>query len=57
MVTVFVFMTYPDNTFVQALGVMSAMIDATYIVVLTRRLRRLKVDTTEVAEARAPALT
>lgn len=48
MVTVFVFMTYPDNTFVQGLGVMSAILDATYIVVLTHRLRRLEVDTTAV---------
>ena len=49
MVTVFVFMTYPENSFVKGLGVMSAIIDATYIVVLTRRLRRVKVDTNAAA--------
>ena len=39
MVTVFVFLHYPDNRFVQTLGVLTALLDLTYMVVL--RLRQL----------------
>lgn len=39
MVTVFVFLRYPDNHFVQALGIVVAVLDLTYLVVLRARRR------------------
>lgn len=39
MVTVFVFLAYPDNRFVQTLGVITALLDTTYLVVLRLRQR------------------
>jgi hypothetical protein len=39
MVTVFVFLAYPENAFVQTLGVLTALLDATYLVVLRLRQR------------------
>jgi hypothetical protein len=39
MVTVFVFLAYPDNAFVQTLGILTALLDATYLVVLHQRQR------------------
>jgi hypothetical protein len=39
MVTGFVFLAYPENTFVQTLGVLTALLDATYLVVLRARRR------------------
>lgn len=37
MVTVFVFLKYPDNTFVQMLGVVTGLLDAVYLGVLWQR--------------------
>jgi len=37
MVTVFVFLAYPDNHFVQALGIIVALLDVGYLVVLRAR--------------------
>jgi hypothetical protein len=39
MVTVFVFLAYPENRFVQALGVITALLDAAYLGVLALRRR------------------
>lgn len=39
MVTVFVFLAYPENRFVQTLGVITALLDATYLAVLHLRQR------------------
>jgi hypothetical protein len=39
MVTVFVYLKYPDNTFVQALGVITALLDGAYLVLLALRKR------------------
>jgi hypothetical protein len=41
MVTVFVFLVYPDNAFVKTLAIMVGVLDVTYIAVLLSRLRRL----------------
>ena len=38
-VTVFVFLAYPENRFVQVLGVITALLDALYLVVLQLRRR------------------
>jgi hypothetical protein len=40
MVTVFVFLAYPDNSFVKTLAIMVGVMDVAYIAVLTSRLRR-----------------
>ena len=37
MVTVFVFITYPDNPFVQTMGIVCGVLDAVYMIVLYRR--------------------
>ena len=37
--TVFVFLAYPENRFVQTLGVVTALLDTTYLVVLRQRQR------------------
>lgn len=39
MVTVFVFLAYPENRFVQTLGVITALLDVTYLAVLHLRQR------------------
>lgn len=41
MVTVFVFLVYPDNSFVKTLAIMVGVLDVAYIAVLLSRLRRL----------------
>ncbi len=41
MVTVFVFITYPDNVFVQTMGIVCAILDAIYMAVLYRRQHAL----------------
>ncbi len=41
MVTVFCFMKYPDNHFVQCMGVLTAVLDATFMVTLWHRKRGL----------------
>lgn len=41
MVTVFVFLTYPESLFTQALGVTCAFLDATYLTVLRLRKKGL----------------
>jgi len=41
MVTVFVFLAYPENRFVQTLGVITALLDVTYLAVLHLRQRGL----------------
>ena len=45
MVTVFVFLAYPDHTFVRTLAVMVGVMDIAYVAVLTRRHRREGVPT------------
>jgi hypothetical protein len=40
MVTVFVFLAYPDNSFVKTLAIMVGVLDVAYIGVLRSRLRR-----------------
>jgi ribose/xylose/arabinose/galactoside ABC-type transport system permease subunit len=42
MVTVFVFMRYPDNSFVRTLAVMVGLLDLTYIISLPLRLRQVR---------------
>jgi hypothetical protein len=39
MVTVFVFLQYPENTFVKALGILTAILDAGYMALLALRRR------------------
>jgi len=41
MVSVFVFITYPDNPFVQTIAVVCGVLDAIYLVLLHRRQRQL----------------
>jgi hypothetical protein len=63
MVTVFVFLAYPENRFVQVLGVVTGLLDALYLVLL--RLRRqgrlappaaLAIDVDDTAPAFGAAL-
>jgi hypothetical protein len=49
MVTVFVFLAYPENRFVQTLGVITALLDAGYLVVLRQRQRGRFAPPVEVA--------
>jgi hypothetical protein len=49
MVTVFVFMAYPDNAFVHTLAVMVGVMDVAYVVVLTHRLRNAPPPTPAMA--------
>ena len=58
MVTVFVFMTYPDNGFVQTLGIVCALLDAAYLVTLRLRQagRLAPPAAADIAAASARAL-
>jgi hypothetical protein len=49
MVTVFVFLAYPENRFVQTLGVITALLDTGYLVVLRQRQRGRFAPPAEVA--------
>ena len=42
MVTVFVFLTYPDNPFVLVISVVCGVLDAIYMVILYKRHGDLK---------------
>jgi hypothetical protein len=57
MVTAFVFLAYPANSFVKTLAIMVGLLDAAYIVVLRSRLRRLaSVDDAQLATGLERAL-
>lgn len=55
MVTVFVFIQYPDNVFVHTLGIIVAVLDAAYLTVLYLR-RAGRWPAVEAALSRPPAL-
>jgi hypothetical protein len=57
MVTVFVFLAYPENRFVQALGVITGVLDAAYMAVLYLRRRGLLAPPPALAiDVEAPAM-
>ena len=55
MVTVFVFMRYPDNDFVRALAVIVGLLDLAYIVLLEVRYRSPDLSTAPAASATSAA--